>query len=166
MKPFLFVSIAFGFLTTPASARDVPRFWGLSAHPICQVDFTEFSFPPERGPLVPPEGWEDRGLRPGLLFVQDALCRCLPNRRRHQPDAVRVALQIRPNAGQITMEYGVEQPWSRPVERMMACLGEPTLTVQPMPYVTDIVTPGGPKEEVLTYPLLFELAEGAGRGDR
>jgi hypothetical protein len=40
----------------------------------------------------------------------------------------------------------------------MACLGQPTLTVQPIRYVSDIVTKDG-KREVLRYPLKVSFAE-------
>jgi len=58
--------------------------------------------------------------------------------------------------GEVTLEYRVEPPWTRPMERMVVCLGEPTLTVEPMPYVTDIFTKDG-REEVLGYPIIFDL---------
>ena len=44
------------------------------------------------------------------------------------------------------------------MSRMMACLGQPTLTVQPIRYVSDNVTKDGEKE-VLRYPLKVVLWE-------
>ena len=156
MKRPILTAIACVLFTSPAAARAFPSFRLHSVHPICDQDFSDFRFPSLRGPFVPPEGLEERGLRPSLQYVQQEVCRCLPKRHRHQPSEIRVELHIRPNAGEVTLEYRVEPPWTRPMERMVGCLGEPTLTVEPMPYVTDIVTEDG-REEVLGYPILFDL---------
>ena len=49
---------------------------------------------------------------------------------------------------------------NRAMNRMMECLGEPTIEIKPMPYVSDIITPEGRREAVLKYPivLIFEEA--------
>jgi hypothetical protein len=40
---------------------------------------------------------------------------------------------------------------------MVACLGEPTLKVKPMPYQSDIITEDGPLDEVFEYPIIVGL---------
>ena len=160
MRPLLLAAAGF-ILSAPASAQQRWLLRGRSTQPLCDEDFSAFRFPPERGPLVPPEEWEDRALRPSLLFIQQEVCRCLPARRSHHPSEVKINLHIRPNAGQITLEYRVASPETQPLEQMVACLGAPTLMVEPMPYVSDIVTEYGREEEVLRYPILLGFEQDA-----
>ena len=109
--------------------------------------------------LLPPEGMIERGLRPSLLHIQREICRCLPQRQKHQPSHILARLAIQPNAGQIRVKYKTETPWTRPVNRMMECLGEPILSVEPMGYASDMITSEGRVEEVLGYFIMVELGE-------
>ena len=134
--------------------------------PLCEQDLSDLRLPRIRELLVLPEGLEDRGLRPGLLHVQQEVCRCLPRRRSHQPSVIWVLLHIKPNAGEVRVQYHIEPPWTRAMSRMVECLGEPILTVEPMKYRSDIITEDGPLEEVLSYPIEVELGEDGVRKGR
>ena len=125
-------------------------------HPICAADYSEFHLPINRWHL--PKDYAGRSVRPGLLYVQAELCRCLPRRRRHQPAEVFAQMHIQPNAGQVRVTYRIDPQDSARLQRMLQCLGEPSISVEPTPYVTDMVGDGVPIEEVLVYPLKFELA--------
>ena len=153
MKYVLFVSMAFAVFCADSEAGTSSR------HPLCKKDFSEVRLPIEHRSFHGPEGFVERGIRPGLLYVQREVCRCLPRRRRHQPASVRANLGIQPNLGEVKVSYRVELPWSRPMRRMVVCLGEPTFTVEPMKYVSDIITEEGRLDEVLDYPLLFTFSE-------
>ena len=77
-------------------------------HPICAADLSEVQMSGGQALFLPPNQLEEHALRPGLLHVQAEVCRCLPRRRRHQPDVVRAWLNIALGEGQITVEYSVE----------------------------------------------------------
>jgi len=162
MKLPLLVSMTWMLLSPQSEAGTYPSLRHHPKHPFCAQDLSDLRLPTTGGPLVPPEGLVERGLRPGLMHVQQDVCRCLPRRRRHQPSVIRVQLHIKPNAGEVRVEYRIDPPWSRTMSRMVECLGEPTLTVEPMRYVTDMVTEDA-QEEVLGYPLIVELGEGRAR---
>ena len=70
---------------------------------------------------------------------------------------VRAELHIAPNQGNVSVAYRVDRPWSPPVARMLACLGAPTLVVDPLPYRSDMVTEDGPVDEVLVFPIVVDL---------
>ncbi len=129
-------------------------------HPICVGDLSTVPLN-MHGLLMRPVGFEDRALRPGLLNVQADVCRCLPRRRRHHPDAVMARLHIAPNKGEIQVEYILQStgPRTRPQGRMVPCLGTPTLRVEPMPYRSDMRDANGSADEVLVYPILLQLTE-------
>ena len=146
-----------------SAGRAEARGWAKLHHepeaPLCEQDLTERRVPNVSGVLVPPKGMVERGLRPSLIHVQREVCRCLPRRVRNQPEQVLARLQIQPNAGKIQVKYQTETPWTRPVSRMMECLGEPSLSVEPMHYVSDMITQEGREEEVLGYAILVELGQ-------
>ena len=133
---------------------------GAARHPICKQDLSTVNIAPIHGLLAPPADAEERALRPGLVSVQADVCRCLPRRRRHQPDGVLARLHIAPNRGEVRVSYQLHtnaEP-ARAVGRMQACLGMPTLLVEPMPYRSDMLDGDGqPLDEVLVYPLLLKL---------
>ena len=157
--------MAWMLFATTAHAYDVPTFAHHPKNPICAQDLSSVRVPMIRGVLGQPDGLVDRGLRPSLAYMQQEVCHCLPRNPRRQPAEILVQLHIRPNAGEVTLEYRVEPPWSRSVTRMMQCLGEPTLTVEPMDYRSDMITPEGRADEVLDYPVRLELwEEGVRRG--
>jgi len=127
-------------------------------HPICKNDLSKVPLN-LRGRLMRPAHLEERALRPGVLHVQAEVCRCLPSRPRHQPDAVKAKLHIAPNKGEITVEYIIQspEPDSRRMERMTDCLGHPTMAIEPIPYRSDMRDENGPIEEVFVYPVLLNL---------
>lgn len=48
---------------------------------------------------------------------------------------------------------------SRPIDRLLECMGEPKFTVEPMPYTTDIIHPDGRNAIVPRYPIWLHLRE-------
>ena len=119
-------------------------------HPMCAEDWSSEVEPRSKlmGRFVPPS----------IQHVQQSICRCLPKRRKKQPQMVRANLHIEPNKGEVRVVYDITPPWNRPVERMVACLGEPTLKLEPMKYVTDMIGKDGrPIKETLVYPVRIEL---------
>jgi hypothetical protein len=72
---------------------------------------------------------------------------------------IRAELRIDPNQGKTRVKYDIGSGQSRHLNRMKACLGEPTLTFDAIDYVSDMITEDGPVEEVIEYPLLFTLRE-------
>ena len=66
-------------------------------------------------------------------------------------------LHIKPNEGEVRVVYSISTPRSRAENRMVACLGEPTLKVTPMPYKSDMITEDGPMEEIFEYPIIVGL---------
>ena len=128
--------------------------------PLCEQDVSDLRLPVIRGILQQPEGLVDRGLLPSLKHIQEEVCRCLPRRPPRQPEYILVQLHIKPNEGEVKLEYVIATPWTRPQKRMMLCLGEPTLNVEPMKYGSDIITEDGPMDEVLGYPIEVDLGGG------
>ena len=157
MKCALFFLFMWFMYVKPVEAKEYPVLHHTAENPLCEQDLSQVRLPPLIGLLVPPEGVEVRALRPGVMHVQQEVCRCIPRWRRHQPKHIVVQLHIQPNWGKVTVESTVETPWTRPQQRMMACLGKPTFTVDPMPYRSDIITPDGPREEGLGYNILVVL---------
>ena len=130
-----------------------------SPHPICT---TQLDTPQRRSQLASRSAWPgglfvDGFIWPGILHVHQEVCRCLPRRKRHQPPIIRADLNISPNKGEVHVTYRIDGPQSRPTQRMMACLGEPTLSVEPMAYVSDMITQDGRAEEILVYPIKMVL---------
>ena len=154
-----FVVAMWMLVSTGVEAGTSPTRERYPARLFCSRDLSEFPFPVRPSPLTSPEGLVEGALRPGLTRVQRDVCRCLPRRRRHHPPVISAWLLIQPNAGAVTVEYRLQRPWSRPMTGMVECLGEPTLTIQPMSYVSDMITEDGRVEEVLRYPLIVELGE-------
>ena len=132
----------------------------------CGQGLSEVHLPLSSGPAIHPDHFRERALRPGLMQVQSDLCRCLPRRARNRPAEVTAHLHAEPNAGRMRVEYLVERPWSARVERMMNCMGQPTLSFAPIPYVSDMVLPDGRKEVFPHYPVRIELGEHRPRKDR
>lgn len=130
-------------------------------HPICAVDLSTVQLSVGQALFLPPQQLEERALRPGLLYVQSEVCRCLPRRKRHQPDVVRAWLRIALGKGELTVEYGLEaaEEHHRSAQRMVACLGEPTLHMVPLQYRSDIRTAEGSGGEIMVYPLKLVLTQ-------
>jgi hypothetical protein len=118
------------------------------------------------GTFIDPEQLRLRALRPGLMRFQEDLCRCVPWWSRRWPASVRANLHIDPNKGKVRVKYIVERPWSQPIHRMMKCMGEPMLTFEPIPYVSDIVLPDGQRGGFPHYPLLVDLDDERGSKQR
>ena len=142
-----------------ASAYDYPTLEHTPETPLCSSDFSTMRLPVIRGILQQPEGIADRGIRPAIDRIQQEVCRCLPRWRRNHPQELWATLHIKPNAGEIRLEYYLEPPWSRPTQRMLACLGEPTLTVESMPYSSDMLIDNKAVEESLGYPIRVLIGE-------
>jgi hypothetical protein len=159
MNSKLLVVLVSGLYAGRAEARGSTTLYHRAEAPLCEQDLTEIRIPNLSGMLLPPEGMIEHGLRPSLLHIQREICRCLPQRPKHQPSHILARLSIQPNAGQIGVKYKTETPWTRPVNRMMDCLGEPTLSVQPMRYTSDMITSEGRVEEVLGYFIMVELGQ-------
>ena len=143
-------------------ARNLTTLANTEANPLCEQDVSALPLFPIRGIFTQPESLRERALQPALRHIQASLCQCLPRRIRHQPIHIPVMLWIQPNAGEIRVEYTVtvEPPWTQPVQRMIRCLGEPTLEVEPMPYASDMLRDSDRTEETLGYPILVDLEEG------
>ena len=133
--------------------------------PLCAQDLSNLMMP-AGGTFINPEKLQKRALQPGLLRFQEDLCRCLPWWSRRWPASVRANLHIDPNKGEVRVEYIVKRPWSRPIGRMMKCMGEPTLTFEPIPYVSDIVLPDGQRGAFPEYPLVVDLDDERARKER
>jgi hypothetical protein len=133
--------------------------------PFCAQDLSKLAMP-AGGTFINPEILQKRALRPGLLRFQEDLCGCLPWWSRSWPASVRASLHIDPNKGKVRVEYIVKRPWSRSIRRMMKCMGEPMLTFEPIPYVSDIVLPSGQRGAFPHYPLLVELDDERARKAR
>ena len=127
--------------------------------PLCTHDFSDYPLSPVGGPLSNPANFREGAVRPGLLRFQDDMCRCLPRRSSKWPDVVIAHLWVEPNKGKIRIEYMVKEQPSRQTERMLECMGEPTLTVEPMPYQTDIILPDGRKPIFPRYPIWLYLKD-------
>lgn len=125
--------------------------------PICKADLSDHSVPVSGGPLRAPPDLAERAIRPGLIQVQEDTCRCLPKRRKHRPDRVRATLHIKPNAGTMRLAYTVEPMGTPLIGQMLACMGQPELTFEPMVFVSDIVYSDGTRGNSLRYPVLFEM---------
>jgi len=156
----LFTSLGAVLRAAPANASGATRRTRSAARAFCALDLSDTPISQGSRRLFGPANLGEGAIRPGLLHVQDDLCRCVPWRRRHQPSVVRAELHIAPNRGHVTVAYRVEQPWSPPVARMVACLGAPMLVVDPLPYRSDMVTEDGPLDEVLVFPIVVELTTG------
>jgi len=104
-----------------------------------------------------PKNFKEGALRPGLMRVRDDLCRCLPRLLRHRPDLVKASLLIQPNEGKIGIDYTIDPPWSPEESRMLDCMGEPMMSVEPMPYKSDIIYTDGREESFPRYPIWVEL---------
>ena len=123
----------------------------------CEQEITKSPFQSRGDAMKPSQAQMDRALMPGFLRFQEDVCRCLP-RRRHRPASVRAVLHIDPNKGETTVKYTIPGPTSRAVSRMVACLGEPTVTFEAYRYVSDMLNADGERiGQILRYPLLLEL---------
>lgn len=159
MKLPRFAALTWMLFSTNAEANRTPSFLRPNVNPFCKQDLSEAPLPINPSRLVSPEGFVERGLRPGLLHIQKEVCRCLPRRARDQPEILLIKMHIKPNAGELVLEYQTDPPWSGPTRQMMGCLGKPTLAVEPMPYVSDMITEDGPAEKALVYPIKLTLRE-------
>ena len=126
----------------------------------CSDDLADFPIPLQGKEAWLPKNFREGGLRPGLLRVQKDLCRCVPRRRHHWPDVVIADVYVTPNQGQVRIEYGLKEPRTTRQGRMLTCMGQPQLTVAPMPYKSDMVYPDGREEVLPRYPIWVELDKG------
>ena len=136
-------------LLTMARAAEPP--------PFCSQDLSTFPLSLNGKDAWLPKNFKEGALRPGLMRVRDDMCRCLPRLLRHRPDMVKAALYIQPNKGKIRIEYTIEPPWSPQESRMLDCMGEPIMTVEAMPYKSDMVFADGREETFPRYPIWVEL---------
>ena len=70
------------------------------------------------------------------------------------------SIWVKPNVGQIRIEYAVNEERTPQLDKMLACMGEPQLTVERMPYRSDIVYADGREEVFPRYPVLLYLTDG------
>ena len=125
---------------------------------ICRADLTEVGLPGgDRSWL--PDDFLEGGIRPSLLRVQEDVCRCTPRRKGQWPEVVRASVWVKPNIGKIRIEYAVSEERTPRMDKMLACMGMPTLTVAPMPYKSDIVYPAGREEVFPRYPIWLHLTD-------
>jgi len=110
-----------------------------------------------RGRSWLPENFLEGGIRPSLLRVQRDACRCAPRRASKRPEFVEASVWVKPNLGHIRIEYAVKEEKTPQIDKMLACMGEPRLTVEPMPYRSDMVYPDGREEVFPRYPVLLKL---------
>ena len=159
MKQFPLMIAVLILLSGPSFANEpLPRA-DRSKNPICASDVSKLPIQVRGLLMAEPDNLVERAIRPGLRHVQQATCRCLPRRSKRQPSEVRAVLHIAPNAGTMTVKYAIGPEEHRFVERTRACLGEPVVAFEPVDYVSDMVTPEGRVEEIIRYPLLFQLRE-------
>ena len=111
-----------------------------------------------------PKNFLEGAVRPGLLRVQEDVCRCLPRRSSQWPSLVTADLWVQPNKGKIRIEYELKEEQTPQIDRMLACMGEPNFTVEPMPYKSDIIYPDGREEVFPRYPVWLYLKEDSQRG--
>jgi hypothetical protein len=126
---------------------------------LCSQDLSDYPLPMMGGPLSKPANFREGALRPGLLRLQDDLCRCVPRRSSKWPDIVIADLWVQPNKGTIRIEYTVKEQQSRQIDRMLECMGEPKVSVEPMPFQTDIIYTDGRAPVFPRYPVRVELAD-------
>ena len=73
--------------------------------------------------LSKPVNFAEGAVRPGLLRVQDDVCRCVPRRSRQWPALVKAHLWIEPNQGKIRIEYIIDEERTQSIDRMLQCMG-------------------------------------------
>ena len=125
--------------------------------PFCSQDLSDYP-PPLAGGFAP-KHMRERAVQPGLLRLQEDMCRCLPGLPRNWPSLVKAYLHVDPNGGEMNIEYIIRPQGSRRVSRMYKCMGEPTLTFEPMEYKSDIVYPDGREEVFPAYPVVVDLED-------
>lgn len=129
--------------------------------PFCDQDPSDTRFPMHLSAHISRTRLIDDVLQPSFDRAQNDLCECLPRWRRQWPHSVRAHLHIAPNEGKVRIEYRIDNPTSRPIRRMLACMAEPTLTFESIPYVSDIIRPDGSRGQFPVYPFLFIISEPA-----
>ena len=125
---------------------------------ICNADLTKVRLSGEARSWLP-DNFLEGGIRPSLLRIQGDACRCIPRRVSKRPELVSASVWVKPNLGQIRIEYAVSEEPTPQLDRMLACMGEPRLTVEPMPYRSDIVYADGREEVFPRYPILLYIAD-------
>lgn len=126
--------------------------------PFCVQGIADIPLQTHGRPMLPSGQQLERALRPGLARFHQDVCRCLP-RRRHQPPSVRAVLHVDPNEGETTVKYSIPLPRNRAMNRMVACLGEPTVTSEAFRYVSDMIRDGERIGQIIRYPLLLDLED-------
>ena len=127
--------------------------------PFCSQDLSDIPRTVSVGTFIDAEKYRQRVVRPGLMRLQSDLCRCMPFWSRNRPASIKAHLHSKPNKGELRVEYIVKQPWSRPIRRMLKCMGAPKMTFEPIRYVSDMVLPDGKEETFPYFPLVIVLDE-------
>ena len=138
-----------------------PSALGSPKHPICKNDVSTLSLSTR---AYVSKQIVEQGFRPGVGAAHRDVCRCLPRQKRKQPAVLLSRIHLQPNTGQIRLTHEYTGPYTRRIAKMLQCLGAPRWTIDPIPYVTDMVNDGHPILETLTYPvkwLLWDPSAGA-----
>ena len=132
--------------------------------PLCTQDFLHRPLPVASRLLSKPANFSEGAIRPGLLRVQEDLCRCLPRRSSKWPALVKSNLWVQPNLGKMRIEYIIDEERTKPIARMLECMGEPKFDIEPMPYKSDIIRPDGSEPVFPRYPIWMHLTDGTESG--
>ena len=126
---------------------------------ICSADLTEVGLPGGERSWIP-DNFLEGVFGPVCFASRTMLCRCIPRRPRQRPEVVAASIWVKPNVGQIRIEYAVNEERTPQLDKMLACMGEPQLTVEPTPYRSDIVYADGREEVFPRYPVLLYMTDG------
>ena len=123
----------------------------------CRQDLTDV--PIEWGERwgAPPEHLAMRALRPSLVRFQEDVCRCLP-RHRQWPEMIEARMHVAPSQGEVVVTYHLTPPVSTAGLTLLACMRGATVTFEPFPYRTDMITEDG-RVTTFTYPMKAELSD-------
>jgi hypothetical protein len=127
--------------------------------PICKQDLSDYPLPGREKAYWMPKNFLEGAVRPSLLRLQEDACRCLPRRSSRWPHVIVGDVWTQPNQGKIRIEYTIKEDATPQLERMLECMGEPILVVDPMPYKSDIVYPDGREEVFPRFPLWLYVTE-------
>ena len=134
----------------------------LSAKPdFCREDVSAVDFDWQGRWGSPSEDDALRALRPSLVRFQDDVCRCTP-RRRDWPEMIKARLLVAPNEGEVMVTYHLTPPVSEAGLAMLACLGEPTVSFEPFPFTTDMITEDG-RITTFNYTIVADLEDARAR---
>ena len=123
----------------------------------CREDVSEVALNWQERWGSPSEEHALRALRPSLARFQADVCRCVP-RRRHWPEMITARLRVAPSEGAVMVTYHLTPPVSDAGLAMLACLGEPTVSFEPFPFTSDMITADG-RVSTFTSTLLADLED-------